>query len=60
VMVVVACVLAGLGLTALVYLALFGLAVLGLSLLAAPFAKITQVDPADAKDEMPGDYLSAS
>lgn len=40
--ILVACGLAGLGLTALFYLALLGLVVMGLGLLAAPFVAIAQ------------------
>ena len=40
--ILVACVLAGLGLTALFYLALLGLVSMGLGLVAAPFVAMAQ------------------
>lgn len=40
--ILVACVLAGLGLTALFYLALLGLVAMGLGLVAAPFLAMAQ------------------
>lgn len=58
--IVLACVLAGLGLTALVYLALFALAVIGFSFLAAPFVAMAQRNAADDRGDMPNENLSAS
>lgn len=40
--ILVACVLAGLGLTALFYLALLGFVVMGIGLVAAPFVAMAQ------------------
>lgn len=58
--ILVGCVLAGLGLTAMVYLALFALAVLGLSLLVAPFVALAQKNIRDGVDHMPGETPAAS
>jgi hypothetical protein len=53
----IACVLAGLGLAALFYLALLGLTVIGFGLLAAPFVAMMQKRTAR---DLPNDTVSAS
>ena len=57
--VIIACVLAGLGLTDFVYLALFALAVLSLSLLAAPFVAGAGQDQTNAMDDVLTERQSA-
>lgn len=48
--VLVGCVMAGLGLSVMVLLALFALAILGLGLLAAPFVALAQRSEPSAPD----------
>lgn len=48
----VGCMMAGLGLTVIAFLAMFGLAAIGLALLAAPFMAVPKQDSEDAEFEM--------